>query len=472
MTIESVHDEEAFLDRLKDTVSPTFPIRTIELLEGRENELETVRRALLMPGRHAFIYGDRGVGKSSLAHTAAHLYQSSDGSPITVSGSSDGSFSSIIANVAYQALNRSRVACISKETRSLSFSWHGLSLGGSKEISQVDIVQHLRTIGDAVGLLAEIGKLHSRAPIIVLDEFDTISDVEERSKFAALIKMIGDQGVKIRFIFTGVGTSLDELLGAHPSASRQLTTVELSRLGWEGRREIALKAAHAFGLDLDNNVAWRIAMVSDGFPYYVHLIMEKMLWEAFTANDLVDTLDQTHYLAGLTVAIGEISAELRRPYEKAVLYRDPEYEAVVWATADGDDLQRDANSMYASYETVCMKRREEAVLSRQRFGERLRQLRGPSYGGILRSMEKRPGWFTYNEKMLRGYVRMQAEANGIELSGERVAPRQRMHVPTNARSGYRGSAIPRGVRLQSEGRTQSSGASQAPGQSKRRASSS
>ena len=452
MTIESIQDETSFINKLKETVSPTFPIRTVELLKGRENELETVRRALLMPGRHAFIYGDRGVGKSSLAHTAANLYQSSDGAPITVSGSADGTFNSIIANIAYDALNRSRVEHVSKQTRGLSFSWRGLSWSGSQEVAPVDIVEHLRTIGDAVGLLAEIGKLHSRDPIIILDEFDTIKDVNERNKFASLIKMIGDQEVPIKFVFTGVGSSLDDLLGAHQSAYRQLTTVELGRLGWDGRREIALKAAHAFGLDLDNNIAWRIAMVSDGFPYYVHLIMEKMLWEAFTADEPVETLGQTHYLAGLAVAIGEITAELRKPYEKAVLYRDSEYEAVVWATADGEDLQRDSGSMYASYEVVCTKRKEEAVLSRQRFGDRLRQLRNTSYGSILKSMEKRPGWFTYNEKMLRGYVRMQAEANGVELAGERAAPRQHIHVPTNARSGYRGSSVPKGIKFRAEKR--------------------
>ena len=84
-------------------------------------------------------------------------------------------------------------------------------------------------------------------------------------------------------------------------------------------------------------------------------------------------------------------------------------------------------------------------------------------------MEKRPGWFTYSEKMLRGYVRMQAEANGIALSGERAAPRQRMHVP-NARSGYRGPSIPRGVRLQQEIRSQNHEESEEPTQRKRRAS--
>lgn len=456
VTIELVPDEEAFIGKLKNTVSPALPIRTIELLRGRESELETIRRALVMPGRHAFIFGDRGVGKSSLAHTAANLCQSSDGAPITVSGSADGTFNSIVANIAYQALDRSRVEEVSKRTQGVSFSWRGLSLGGNREVSPVDFAAHLRTIGDAAGLLAEIGALHSQAPIIVLDEFDTIADVNERNKFASLIKILGDQEVSVTFIFTGIGASLDGLLGAHQSSYRQLATVELGRLGWDGRREIAMSAAHSFGLDLDNNIAWRIAMVSDGFPYYVHLIMEKMLWEAFTADERVDLLDEDHYLAGLSAAIGDITAELRRPYEKAVLNRDAEYEDVVWATADGEDLQRDSVRMYDSYKMVCMKRQKEAVLSRQKFGERLRQLRSASYGRVLRSIEKRAGWFTYNEKMLRGYVRMQAEANGVELSGAALAPRQRVHVPTNARSGYKGSTIPRGVKLNAEGQAEDS----------------
>lgn len=103
MTIESIENEDAFVQKLNETLSPTLPIRTIELLRGREKELEVIRRALIMPGRHIFIFGDRGVGKSSLAHTAANIYQSADATPITVSGSPDSTFNSIIANIAYQS---------------------------------------------------------------------------------------------------------------------------------------------------------------------------------------------------------------------------------------------------------------------------------------------------------------------------------------------------------------------------------
>jgi len=449
MTIESIENEDAFVQKLNETLSPTLPIRTIELLRGREKELEVIRRALVMPGRHIFIFGDRGVGKSSLAHTAANIYQSADATPITVSGSPDSTFNSIIANIAYQSLNRSRIQK-TEITKTLSLNWRGLSLGQNQEIAPLDIAEQLRTIGDAVGLLAEIGSLHSQAPIIVLDEFDTISDISERNKFASLLKMIGDQDVAIKFIFTGVGSSLDDLLGAHQSAYRQLATIELDRLGWDARRDIAMQAAHAFGMDLDNNFAWRIAIVSDGFPYFIHLIMEKMLWEAFTAETVIETLDQSQYLPGLNAAIGEITAELRRPYEKAVLHRAVEFEAVVWATADGEDIFRAIGDMYESYEIVCQKRKETPTLTRHKFSERLRQLKSPAYGSVLQSVDNRVGWYTYTEKMLRGYVRMQAEASGVELSGERAAPRQYIHVPTNARSGYRGPSVPRGIKLRDD----------------------
>lgn len=46
----------------------------------------------------------------------------------------------------------------------------------------------------------------------------------------------------------------------------------------------------------------------------------------------------------------------------------------------------------------------------------------------MQQEEGRTGWYSYREKMPRGYVRMQARANGIELTGERPNPKQTMHA--------------------------------------------
>lgn len=68
--------------RINEVLSPSRPVRSIEHLRGRDDELQRIERALYADGRNVFIYGDRGVGKSSLAATAAAQYQSVDASPI------------------------------------------------------------------------------------------------------------------------------------------------------------------------------------------------------------------------------------------------------------------------------------------------------------------------------------------------------------------------------------------------------
>jgi len=58
--------------RLRATILTTFtpgrPINKLDLLAGREEQISKVLEAVLSPGQHAAIYGERGVGKSSLAN--------------------------------------------------------------------------------------------------------------------------------------------------------------------------------------------------------------------------------------------------------------------------------------------------------------------------------------------------------------------------------------------------------------------
>ncbi|KWC05389.1 AAA family ATPase [Burkholderia ubonensis] len=448
MTIEGF-DKQRVRDQIKVALSAAQPVRTPEKLKGRERELEDIDRALSASGRNIFIYGDRGVGKSSLGVTAAHEYQSSDNMPIIVGGSPNETFNSIIANIANQAIGYSRTTNVKKQS-SISLEWRGLKWQLGREVSAKDVKEQLRTIGDAVDLLREVARVHSKQPVVVIDEFDTIPEAEERSRFAALLKALGDREVDLKFIFTGVGRSLEELLGAHQSAYRQLATFEVHRLGWEARREIVTQAAQEFGLDVDNDVNWRIAIVSDGFPHYVHLITEHMIWQAFDDDADCDVLGQHHYQLGLRKAIEQINVELKRPYEKAVLHRQPEWEDLVWATADGEDLTRQSKDIQQSYESIIERRKSPVIIENGKFAESLRRLKGENYGAVLEAVPQRQGWYTYREKMLRGFVRMQAEASGIELNGEVPLQRQRMHVPANMRSGYHEARVPSNIRLRDD----------------------
>ncbi len=76
--------------------------------------------------------------------------------------------------------------------------------------------------------------------------------------FSIFIKDIGDRGVNIKFIFTGVGLSLKNLLGDHASSFRQLHTIPVDRLNWTAREEIARSAVESYNLTVEDQVIYLI----------------------------------------------------------------------------------------------------------------------------------------------------------------------------------------------------------------------
>ena len=52
-----------------ESFSPGAPIDDLNLLAGRIHQIEQMVDAVVQRGHHAILYGERGVGKSSLANT-------------------------------------------------------------------------------------------------------------------------------------------------------------------------------------------------------------------------------------------------------------------------------------------------------------------------------------------------------------------------------------------------------------------
>lgn len=235
------------------------------------------------------------------------------------------------------------------------------------------------------------------------------------------------------------------MLGAHPSAIRQFETIELKKLSWTARWDIALQAVNAFDLELEQNICTRIAAVSDGYPYYVHLITEKLLWRIFEDSDVIANVSWDHYHSALNDAIESISAELSRPYEMAVSQRKEEFEEILWATADSEYLDRNLRDMFGSYSYIMKKRIDRDVLNYEEFTVIVRKLKSKTCGEILiPSKFDRRGWVSFKENVLRGYVRMQAESQGVELVGE---PQEEHKLKRNVSSStkYYSSSVPSGV---------------------------
>ena len=238
-------DETAFKKILRENLTPARAISSPQHLKGRAQNLLQIDRAFNSPGKHIFIYGDRGVGKTSLAQTAAFLHQSADGEPILVACGAEP-FLTTIRDAVRQALPAVTRMLQKKTEHRVKASLGGFGYDRSASISAGD-VPPLETVNDAVQLLRFVGEAHSAEPIIIFDEFDQLSDRAQRKCCAEIIKQVSDQKLNVRFIFCGIGNSLEDLIGVHLSTGRYLSPIHLERLTHDARWDIIDAAAAALG---------------------------------------------------------------------------------------------------------------------------------------------------------------------------------------------------------------------------------
>lgn len=451
------YSEEEFGTEIHRHVRPSKPIDTIELLKGRQSELDEIRRALFADGRHIFIYGDRGIGKSSLAQTAAFQYQTSDASIIQIGCTKTSTFLDIIESIARRLIDS--LDSTELQTKG-GINLKIITLEVAYKTSSKPEAPKITNMDQALDVISDIREIHSDKPIIVIDEFDAITNQEERFKFAEFLKKMGDSGIYVPMIFSGIATSLDDLLGGHLSSIRQLKPIPLSPISWDSRWDILVEALEAFKITFDEEIKYRVAGISDGFPYYVHLITEHLLWAVFDDRETSHQATSKHYITALENAVKSVQEQIRKPYDKATLRHSQDFHHIIWAAADSANLHRNIDSMYASYERILrdLSRSDHPEriqpIDRKKFSQRLSTLTKDSHGGVLRKMsENRNGWYQFSENMLRGFVRLLAETHGVQLWIEEAkAPKQLIHPrpQTHGGSARYQSSVPYGVGLKDD----------------------
>jgi uncharacterized protein len=411
---------------LNEELSASSPVTSPEHLFGREVALERVRTSLAMRGRQIFIHGDRGVGKTSLAQTAAFRFQSSDAQPVITSCHKASTFESVMQDVIvklrggnpYEAkrttsfkTGRSLAAALPIKSFSLTAS------AASEKTSQTEEVSAPRIpdANAAVALLLHEGDQDSKKqPLVVVDEFDLMRTTE-RAHFADFLKQLGDQRVPVKFIFCGIGDTVDDLLEAHGSANRYFDGVKIERLNVSSRWDIIDKSAGALGLSVDDEVRHRIAAISDGFPVYIHRICEKLYQAVFNDDEVVDVVSPSHLEFAIVETIIAIEHFIRKPYDATLLRADGDaLELVLWALADHSDLTRTQRNIFESYGKILDLLGMPAVQEKE-FTPLLAKLRTGNEP-IVRLYKGRRGVNEFCENVFRGYVRLRAEAKGVQLA--------------------------------------------------------
>ncbi|WP_373508411.1 ATP-binding protein [Thiocapsa sp.] len=204
---------------LAEKLSPERPIRSEELLKGRSTELTNVERELRYFHTIPFIYGYRGVGKTSLARTAAQIVTPSDREHVYVACAPGARMSQIFREIGEGLLKlifqREAFPDICKKVEVQ------ISLNPAIRASFEKKAPTLASFSDANAAIRVLKELDELLPdadstVVVLDELEELDDAD-RTDLAYLIKQIGDQEFSVKFILVGIAENVHELIGAHQS---------------------------------------------------------------------------------------------------------------------------------------------------------------------------------------------------------------------------------------------------------------
>ncbi len=281
------------------------------------------------------------------------------------------------------------------------------------------------TTSEAYDILQLVRQKRTGQILVVIDEFDRVRR-EEKTAFAELLKNIGTQVEDFRLIFCGIGANVEEMLGEHGSTGRMFETVEVEKLSHDKLWQIIQSATAPLGVSIEQGILMRIGIISDGFPHFVHLIGECLIYAMLDDDAVVSKCERQHFETALSEALQKTEPYLRKMYtmatEKTKL--QSEYEEALWALADRTETRRKLDDIEASYKRIAEQRKTKGgakptVMARNSLNHRLLRLREDNHANVV--LGHGSGRFSFREGVMRGYVRLRAETEGVELSPEIVS---------------------------------------------------
>jgi hypothetical protein len=310
---------QAKLATLKNIFRPSSPTDDLTLFRGRSREIESVMTGIAEVGQHPVIYGERGVGKTSLSYIAKSLFMRTGGDgalSVRVQCSDGETFTAVWTH--FFRVFRTEVEKLDKERReSLKDLVERvetiLLYPDQDELAVHDVVQALTLIANRVQLL------------IVLDEFDRLGGWQETTPFSDLIKSLSDDLVPMTLITVGVADDIDGLMKGHQSIPRNIRQVRMPRMSDSELAEILTGGFAAYSektgdsLSCDKRTAAAVARISQGFPYYTHLLGGAAGAEAIRDGEAVVT--QATVFRAMMRAVEDTSHAIRSSYTEAVSAR-------------------------------------------------------------------------------------------------------------------------------------------------------
>jgi len=215
------------------------PIDEEDLFAGRATEVHRTLEAVFSRSKHVVLFGERGVGKTSLSNIFWKRFNKMTRSFVVarVQAGPHDTFTSLWLR-AIEELRSSGSTLQKQEFEGMRVDFETLT--------PTDVRRELQKCGaDSI-------------PIIIIDEYNEIRNRDAKVLTANLIKEFYDFSVATTIILVGVSDNVSDLIGDHASAARAIVEIPLNRMSEAELKEIIQKRASRTLMRFSGDAIWTI----------------------------------------------------------------------------------------------------------------------------------------------------------------------------------------------------------------------
>ncbi len=229
-----------------EALNPAVPVASRGQLLGREVELASIFAAISDLRGHALVHGSRGAGKTSIARAFGDY--ADERGLLVIYLSCDG------GSAGFAELFRPYLDFIP----------------AYEADTQAAIAALPATFGPRA-LAGVFARLSGQRIVLIVDEFDRVTDPATRADIATLVKALTDLHAPVHLLLVGIARDAHELVLGHPSLRRHLTAVALRPFGHDSANRLLDEAERAAGLVFDAEARALVTGLAAGSPYHLRL---------------------------------------------------------------------------------------------------------------------------------------------------------------------------------------------------------